>query len=132
VTDAEREATVRRQLVEQAAPGYRSALHRSVEVEEAFLAAHPPERILVRRTWRERLFSRPWRPLVASRVTWNDPYVVRRTAVLWRRVRRDLEGSMKVQTDEYALLARTEGGADGDGMEQEIDAFHARGKSMVD
>lgn len=74
------------------------------EQERAFLEANPPRRVEVRRTWRERLFSRPWRPWVATRVTWHDPYSRRRMAFLWRDVQARTVASLREITPEYELV----------------------------
>lgn len=79
------------------------------EQERAFLDANPPQRVVVRRTWRERLFSRPWRPWRATRVVWHDPYSARRLAFMWRKVqRRLLEELREMPTPEYDLLSQME------------------------
>lgn len=53
----------------------------------------------VARTWRERLFSRPWRPFVRRR--WHEPFTPERLHLSLRvyfteRVRRDLESESAV------------------------------------
>jgi hypothetical protein len=41
---------------------------RGIRIIESIACVEPGEPIAVRRTWRERLFSRPWRPLEATKM----------------------------------------------------------------
>lgn len=76
----------------------------SREEERAFLEANPPRREEVRRSWRERLFARPWRPWVATRITWYDPHAQRRTVFLWGKVHESVIASLREITPEYELV----------------------------
>jgi hypothetical protein len=75
--------------------------------EAAFLAAHPPVRNVVRRSWRERLFSLPWRPWVVTSVEWNDPYPTLRLAHIWRGAHARLMEGLAEKSDEYLSLLRS-------------------------
>lgn len=75
------------------------------EAEERFLNEYPANYVSLRRTWRERLLSRPWKPWETHRTVVVDPYASRRIRVAFRKVQVRLVESFRQVTPAYEYFS---------------------------